>query len=103
MIQLIEKNELQLFEVCQKYSVEKLYLFGSAVTDQFTDSSDIDLAVVFKNTLSPIERGEAYFELLEALENLFNRKVDLVSYEVVKNPIFKEELDKTKLTLYAAA
>jgi uncharacterized protein len=103
MIQLIQNNEIQLSELCQKYSVEKLYLFGSAVTDQFNDSSDIDFAVVFKNTLDPIGRGEAYFDLLEALEKLFNRKVDLVSYEVVKNPVFKEELDKTKLTLYAAA
>lgn len=41
--------------------------------------------------------------LTEDLENLFEREVDLVSYRLVKNPIFKEELERTKMSLYAAA
>lgn len=103
MIQLIEENIEALRKICEENSVAELYLFGSALTDEFSDTSDLDFAVVLKSNLSPVEYGDAFFGLLEGLERLFNRKIDLVSYWVVKNPVFKEELDRTKKTLYAAA
>jgi uncharacterized protein len=78
-------------------------LFGSALTEDFSETSDLDFAVVFQSRLSPVEYGSAYLDLLSDLEELFNRKVDLVSYRVIKNPVFKAELDRTKQTLYAAA
>jgi hypothetical protein len=51
----------------------------------------------------PLELGGAFLDLLSELENLFDRKIDLVSYRVLQNPVFKAELDKTKKILYAAA
>jgi hypothetical protein len=36
------------------------------------------------------------------LENLFGCEIDLLSYRVAKNPVFKEEFDPTKIALYAA-
>jgi predicted nucleotidyltransferase len=103
MIPLIENKQVELQAICEKYAVAELYLFGSALTSDFNKDSDLDFAVLFKSTLSPIEYGDAFFGLLEELQVLFSRKVDLISYRVVKNPIFKKELDRTKLTLYAAA
>lgn len=103
MIALIEENREELARICQSNSVAELYLFGSALTQEFNEKSDLDFAVVFSEKLTPFEYGEAFLSLMESLKELFNRNVDLVSYRVIKNPIFKEELDKTKVSIYAAA
>ncbi len=103
MIKLIQNNIAALKEICRKNSVAELYLFGSALTGGFTEKSDLDFAYVMKEGLDPIEYGDAFFGLKEDLENLLEREVDLVSYRLVKNPIFKEELERTKMSLYAAA
>jgi len=102
MFRMNQNQENQLESICKKHLVANLFLFGSAVSASFSASSDLDFAVLFSENLSPIEYGEAFFRLKEDLENLFLRKVDLVSYRVVKNPIFKKELDDTKVLLYAA-
>ncbi|MBF0204298.1 MAG: nucleotidyltransferase domain-containing protein, partial [Desulfamplus sp.] len=36
-------------QYCQEYDVEKLYAFGSVTTNNFSDDSDIDLLIKFKN------------------------------------------------------
>lgn len=103
MNKLIEDNIDELQRICRKNSVAELYLFGSALTNDFSDQSDLDFAYVLKEDLSPVEYGDAFFALMEDLESLFDRNIDLVSYRVVKNPIFKQELDRTMKSLYAAA
>lgn len=103
MVPVIVKNIDQIKLFCAEFSVAELYLFGSALTDDFDETSDLDFAVLFKDNLSPLEHGDAFFALHENLQQLLNRKVDLVSYRVVKNPIFKKELDNTKVSIYAAA
>ncbi len=79
-----------------------MFLFGSAVSDSFSVKSDMDFAVLFSEELSPLEHGAAFFALKDDLEALFLREVDLISYRVVTNPVFKRELDATKVELYAA-
>jgi predicted nucleotidyltransferase len=103
MNKLIEDKIKELQEICRKNAVAELYIFGSALTNAFTGNSDLDFAYVLKDDLTPVEYGDAFFGLLEDLETLFDRKIDLVSYRSVKNPIFKQELDSTKKSLYAAA
>jgi predicted nucleotidyltransferase len=103
MNQLISDKNSEIKDICEKHSVASLFIYGSALKESFSSTSDLDFAVEFKDTLTPLEIGEAFFNLLNDLEQLFNRKIDLLSYRVVKNPIFKAELDKTKKTLYAAA
>jgi predicted nucleotidyltransferase len=103
MNQLIEDKIYDLKKICEKHSVSELFLFGSALNDNFSDKSDLDFAVLFKEELMPLELGGAFLDLLSELENLFDRKIDLVSYRVLQNPVFKAELDKTKKILYAAA
>ncbi len=102
MIKLNQHQREHLNNICKKHFVANLFLFGSAVLGSFSEASDMDFAVLFSEELSPIEHGEAFFALKDDLEALFLRKVDLVSYRVVKNPIFKQELDETKVELYAA-
>lgn len=103
MLDLVKENIGKINAICLMNSVSELYLFGSAVSGNFDKKSDLDFAVKFKDTLSPLEHGDAFFKLNDDLEELFSRDIDLLSYRMVKNPIFKKELDKTKIALYAAS
>ncbi len=63
--------------------------------------SDIDFLVEFE----PLEHGryaDHYFGLLEDLETLLERKVDLVTIRAVKNPYFLESIGRSRELLYAA-
>ena len=55
-------------------SLQAIYLFGSVVTEHFTNKSDIDVAVMAPEPLDPLFR----WELLQQLANELNRDVDLV-------------------------
>ncbi|MHA7130740.1 nucleotidyltransferase family protein [Algoriphagus namhaensis] len=101
MLDLVENKKSELEELCKRFSVEELFLFGSAAKASTQEPKDLDFAVTFSSILSPIERGESYFRLGEALELLFQMEIDLVSYSAIRNPIFKEELDNSKAQVYA--
>jgi predicted nucleotidyltransferase len=86
----------------QDFRVKKLYLFGSLLTDHFDEEkSDIDLLVEFDETgLKPEEIGELFLHFLSALEDLLDKKIDLVRNKHFRNKYFQEELDKTKVLIY---
>ena len=44
----VEIEQERLSEFCRRYGVRRLLLFGSVLTDRFTDSSDIDVLVEFQ-------------------------------------------------------
>ena len=96
---LIDTYRNQIIELCDNHKVKELYLFGSVLTDQFNDSSDIDLLVQF-NQVELLEYFDNYMDLKEKLEKMFNRQVDLVENQAVKNPIFRKVLDREKRLLY---
>lgn len=103
-MELIRRNMAQIIALCEKYKVKDLYAFGSILTDKFNDKSDVDLVVIFdRESLSPLEYADNYFGLRFALEDLFHREVDLVEYEAIRNPYFKEEVDETKRAIYGQA
>ena len=96
---LIDNYRNQIIELCDSHKVKELYLFGSVLTDQFNDSSDIDMLVQF-NQVELLEYFDNYMDLKEKLEKMFNRQVDLVENQAVKNPIFRKVLDREKRLLY---
>ena len=103
MLKLIELNREPLLSLCKKYAVEELYLFGSATNSSFdTVDSDLDFAVKFSEKIPVLGMADHFFGLINALEKLFDKKIDLVSIPALKNPIFIEELNSTKVQLYAA-
>ena len=100
-MKLIERNMAQIVALCEKHKVVTLYVFGSVLTDKFNKDSDVDFSVIFdRNALSLLEYGENYFAFKFALEDLLHRDVDLIEYNAVRNPYFKEELDETKHVIY---
>lgn len=101
MLNLIENKKLELQRLCEKYDVNTMYLFGSATSDHFNETSDIDIIISFKDL--PFDRyTDNYFELHEKLEELFNRKVDLLTERSLSNPYFIQSIEKSKQLLYAA-
>jgi hypothetical protein len=89
-------------EICRRFGVERLHVFGSTVSGDFSEeSSDLDFLVDFN---SPDEPGLAdrCFGLLEALERLFGRPVDLVVTRAIDNPYFRKSVENTRKLLYAA-
>ncbi len=102
MTSLIEKNRQRLFDICRRYHVSVLEVFGSAVTDQFDEErSDIDFLVEFDNTVRE-NRFDNFFSFLEELKKLFNRPVDLVEPGGLKNPYLIQRINQTRKRIYAA-
>ena len=102
MIELFSNIRPQIDELCRRHHVRRLELFGSAARGEFDDtSSDIYFLMEFE----PLEHGayaDHYFGLLEDLETLLGRKVDLVVIRAVKNPYFLESVGRSRELLYAA-
>ena len=81
-------------------AVKKLYLFGSALTSRFDEnSSDIDVLVETENIL-PEEKGKCLIALWDDLEKLFNRKVDLLTENSLRNPYLAREIEQTRKLIY---
>lgn len=73
------------------YSVREIGLFGSYADDSFTEDSDIDLLVEFEKPV-----GWKYFSLEIFLENVFGRKIDLVTKNALKEQIRDNILNQVK-------
>ena len=91
----------QIKVLCKKHKVRNLFVFGSVLTENFTNNSDIDL-IIDININDPIEYAENYFNFKFTLEDLLNRKIDLLEQKALKNKYFIENIDKTKKVIYAA-
>ena len=102
MIRPIEENRQALSELCRRHGIARLELFGSAARGEFdVDSSDLDFLVEFL-PLEPGQYADAYFGLLESLQGLFGRPIDLVVSDAIKNPYFRESVNRTRTVVYAA-
>ena len=99
---MIEQNREHLLDLCLRYRVRRLDLFGSAAGNGFNpDTSDLDFVVEFEDYTID-NAADRYLGLLVDLEELFGRKIDLVSYRAIRNPYFKQVVDRTRVQLYAA-
>jgi predicted nucleotidyltransferase len=96
---IIERNIKILIDLCKQHKVKELYIFGSALTSKFNDSSDIDFLVQFEN-VDLLEYADNYFDLKEKLEKLYGREIDLLENQAIRNPIFRRVLDREKRIVY---
>lgn len=101
MLPLIAENRRKIADICRRFGVRRLDVFGSAarVTDFDPDRSDLDFVVEFE-PLPGGGRFETYFGFKEALESLFG--VDLVSEGTIRNPYLRASIEKGRQSLYAA-
>jgi hypothetical protein len=92
----------KLAELCNHYEVRQLELFGSAARGDFDSArSDLDFLVIFRPD-SRMSAADRYLGLLADLENLFERKVDLIDVRAHRNPYFMAEALKHRKVAYAA-
>jgi len=99
----VQEKQKELGRLCESFSVKQLDIFGSAADETGTlpDASDIDFLVEFL-PLKEDQYADAYFGLLFALEELFGRSVDLVMTQAIRNPYFRESVERSRKLLYAA-
>ncbi|HMD99724.1 MAG TPA: nucleotidyltransferase domain-containing protein [Terriglobia bacterium] len=100
---MVEQKVQDLSAICNRRAVCRLALFGSAASGPFDPaSSDLDFLVEFQ-PLSPTQHADQYFGLQEDLEHLFGMPVELVEPGPIRNPYFRQAIEKTQVLLYAAA
>ena len=91
----------QLQELCKRYNVKELYLFGSATTDNFSEDSDLDFIVKFDRR-SFEGAFDQFIDFKQELEQIYGRPVDLYHLKKFRNSIFQQEVERSKELLYAA-
>jgi uncharacterized protein len=97
---ILEAKKEQIDELCRKYGVAKLEVFGSANTSEFDPvTSDFDFIVKFREGGDMFLR---YMEFANSLEELLGRSADLVSEERLK-PRFLESIAVTREVVFASA
>lgn len=75
----------------KEYSVKEIGLFGSYSDDSFTEESDIDILVELERPI-----GWKFFTLELYLENIFQKKIDLVTKNALKEQIKNQILKQVK-------
>jgi uncharacterized protein with HEPN domain/predicted nucleotidyltransferase len=99
MIPMLKEHRVEVDELCRRFGVRRLEVFGSAATGEFrAEESDLDFLVEFAD--KNVGYFGSFFDLKESLEALFGRPVDLLFAQEFKNPYFKRSVDQTKMLLY---
>ncbi len=86
--------------LCRRHGVTQLDLFGSATGGNFDrHASDLDFLVAF-NQRAKLKAYDNYFGLREGLEQLFDRPVDLLTVEQIKNPYLQAAIEASRRPIY---
>lgn len=101
MIEMVTQKKRELADLCQRFKVERLDLFGSAADGSFrSDTSDLDFLVRFTNPEPTGDYADRYLDLADAMERLFQRPVDLVTEQSVRNPYFRRVVEASRQLIY---
>ncbi len=103
MHSLIQKNQTAIAELCRRYRVKRLEVFGSAArgNDFDLEHSDADFLVEF-GEIGQAPSLQMFFELRQDLERLIGRHVDLAEVDALKNPYLLASIEQTRELVYAA-
>ena len=100
LMTLIRERYHDFIDLCRSHKVDKMYAFGSSITEHFDPtSSDIDIVVKI-GIDNAADRGEALLSLWDKLEALFQRKIDLLTEDAIRNPYLKSNINRTKKLIY---
>ncbi|MFB3786173.1 MAG: nucleotidyltransferase family protein [bacterium] len=93
----LDMDQIKAF--CEKWKVKEFSLFGSVLRDDFGPESDVDVLI----ELFDYEGIGLYewMDMIEELEGLFHRKVDMVDLQGLKNPFRRQEIITTRQVIYA--
>ena len=102
MIQLLRMRGGEIAEICRRFHVSRLDVFGSAAREHdFSERSDIDLLVEYEVGYTGPRFGD-FLALKEELEALLGRKVDLVMAGAVRNPYVRANIERSRQPVHGA-
>ena len=96
---ILERHISDINKLCSTHRVKELYAFGSVLTEDFNNSSDIDLIVDF-DPIDVNQYADNYFDFKFSLEDIFQTPVDLLEEQAIKNPYFRQVVDKQRQLIY---
>jgi predicted nucleotidyltransferase len=103
MIADITSHREELRELCRRFHVQRLDLFGSAAREDFDPArSDLDFLVEFDPQAHEALSLKTFFGLKESLEALFGRSVDLVEPGAIRNPYLKASIERSREPIFEA-
>ena len=85
----IDVPEQAIADVCRRYHIRRLALFGSLLRNQLRSDSDLDVLVEFDENHTP---GFAFFDIEAELSQILGRKVDLNTPQFL-SPHFRQEVE----------
>ena len=95
----IDKYLADIKRLCALYNVRELYVFGSGMSTQLTEKSDIDFIVDF-DAIDLKLYADNYFNFKFSLQQILKPPVDLIEQKAIKNPYFKQAVNKTRKLVY---
>ncbi len=99
----IHQHQSAITELCRRYRVQRLEVFGSAAreTDFAPESSDADFLVEFSpSAVGPTLKD--FFELQADLSQILGCAVDLAETAAMRNPYVQASINRSREVVYAA-
>jgi len=93
-------NYDSIVQLCKKYYITELSIFGSSIRDDFTQNSDVDILVSFDNN-SPVTLFDI-MDLEKEFTKIFRKVVNIVEKKSLKNIIRRNRIMSTREIIYAA-
>lgn len=101
MIPQVERKRNEIAALCRRYGIQRLDLFGSGATGQYSpESSDLDFVVDLGEYDDSV--ADRYLDFADALEELLRRPIDLVTERSIRNPYLQAAIDRQRKTIYEA-
>jgi len=98
-MKIVNPHIKNIKDLCKKHNVSSLYLFGSAAENTLNKNSDIDFLVTFL-PINLADYFSNYTSFKNSLKKLFNREIDLVEEQTLKNPILINSINQSKELIY---
>lgn len=103
IVAFVLDRQPQLADLCRRTHARRLHLFGSATRPDFRPlDSDLDFLVELDEDLAPGPYSESFFALKDGLERLFQRPVDLLTPEALRNPYLRQRVESERVPVYVA-
>ena len=99
---LINKDRQGFLDLCITNRVAYIYAFGSSVGGNFGPDSDVDV-LLDVDVKEDLEAGRALWNVWDGLEALFQRPVDMLTEDSLRNPYLRKEIERTKVKVYDGA
>ena len=93
----IEVPTETIADICRRYRIRELAIFGSVARGDMRPDSDVDIMIELEPGTHP---GLKWFDLEDELEAVFGRKIDAMQKKLLK-PRVRVEAERDAVVLYA--